>query len=176
MMWRGIQSSLMARPLIRLLRVIASALTVAILEVSGTGEVERFLTVQVVDTLIVVVAVLGEGHFGIHIQAAHRIHYVDKAREIDSHIIVNIHAVEQLHGLHGDIDTMSACVCQLVLRTLGDGKRHVEITRRVNEAKIGPLGLGGSASVLWKPLDEYVADQGGKLCDGLEAWLRQCGS
>lgn len=34
---------------------------------------------------------------------------------------------------------------------------------------------GGDPNVLWKPLDAYVADQGGKLRRGLEDWLRLCG-
>lgn len=34
-----------------------------------------------------------------------------------------------------------------------------------------PSRSGGSANVLWMPLDDYVKDQGDKLRGGLEAWL-----
>ena len=53
------------------------------------------------------------------------------------------------------------------LDTVANGALLLELRTPLKER-------GGNANLLWKPLDDYAADQGGKLRQGLEAWLRQC--
>ena len=118
--------------------------------VTFPAEGKRLFAVHGIPSFVKVIArdvTTVKGVVGINVDSAEGIDDVHETVEVYAEIVVDRNFVEHGQGIHADLYSVDPGVGQLVRNSVGDGQRHVIVTRSGDQEYLMGLGIDACQNV-----------------------------